>query len=204
MTNEIFFSALRKAGFHSDGDNSRALSRVLFTDYSIEIAAEEEWESDRDCYVYLKSARFSRVMNAMFQNAEFSFSEYKGRKLRKDTTGTLAMALIGLEDLKGEISLASGGKQVSIPAFVDFVDNLNGPSNVKHELFGGELERFLAPIEGVWVYLYLAVEEGLTPNEILDSIASEDPETTESWRLKRPLDCAVCTAFEVAYKSTVN
>jgi hypothetical protein len=177
---------------------ARLLRRRLFADYVVELAPERRrWTADTDVYFYVKSKRFSAVMNRLFRGAEFPFRSYVDRKLRQDESGTLAMVLAAVERTDVSFSFMSANIYVTPERLGVLLDQMSSPQGVHDVLFESEMGRFIAMIEGAWVYLYLAAERGLGPPEILAELAGNPklPPHIRSWRLQRPIDHEVIEEF---------
>jgi hypothetical protein len=180
----------------------RVLSRVLFRDYVVELAPENgRWTREpSEIHMYVKSQRFSRLMMRLFSRSEFPFSSYVERKLQNDETGCLAMVMPSVRRQDSSVALFSAAIYITIERLDELLANAQNPQSFYQLFYETEFGRFLAKIEGVWVYLYIAAERGLDATQIQDELRTGIQQLeVRQWHLKRPIDGAVICAFLAEY-----
>ena len=143
------------------------------------------WESKNYLRMEFRSYRFAQTKNMMFAQHYELCSSIQPLIMRKDKTGILATALVGVDG--GYSSFLSGGLHYSSERLVEIIDMIKSPEALRMVLFGGELTFFLASIENIWVYLYLSASMGMSTSDIADdlnAILKSDFEGISKWRLK--------------------
>jgi hypothetical protein len=153
-----------------------------------------------EIYVYIKAPRFGRFMERLFQEGNLPYELYMPRKLTNDKSGTLAMALVSVRCEREVIGLYSAAIHISFERLGALLMQMNSPSGMWSAFYRGELSRFLAIVEGVWVYLFLAYESGWEDPEITSTLAASEFDTVvKSWRMRRPVDTDLLSATRQSY-----
>ena len=143
------------------------------------------WESKHDLRMEFRSHIFAKTKNSLFNNYLEICSAIRPPIMRKDRTGILATALLGVDTENS--NFLSGGVQYSSARLAEIINTIKTPEAMRMVLFGGELTYFLATIENLWVYLYLSASMGMTSSDIVDDlnfILESDFEGITKWRLK--------------------
>lgn len=194
LTKQNLQRTLKNEHLISTDKQRNVWSLQLFQDYSFVLDIDAVAGSAGEAFIYLKCKRFSDQMSLVFCDEDVDFDKFKGRKLKKDNTGTLAMASVGVVYRDNNWWLVSAGIEVLLSRLLAIFAHLQSPSRVKRFLFDGEFYHFLAAIEGVWVYLFLSFEAGEDSKSVFDRLS--DHRLLSTWRLKQPLSEVVCSRFE--------
>ncbi len=176
----------------------------LFGDYRFEMTVADYWEGEVDSvYMYFYSNKFATLMSEMFKDAGNAFVDYLPRKLRKDTSGCLAMGMPGVEHsakLQCQVFYNSG-EEIDVSEYYRKVEAIHCPENLIAHLFSFQ-KNMVADIERYWVYLYLLCEAGLRDASILAS--STQDQYANRWGSSKEVDTLIATEFLRVYEKTPN
>ena len=158
--------------------NQKTIRKKLFADY--EVIIKQDKKVDSEIYIYINSERFSRIMFSMFSDMKGNYNydslahEYSPRVLRKDTSGNLAMGMVALleNDSLGEFS--NGGVNIAIQEFSEIVNNIDSAAKLYQKLYFSPLNNLVATLEGIWVYIYMSYEAGISVSDILLSLKNKE------------------------------
>lgn len=172
----------------------------LFGDYRFESKIAGVWEDEVDSvYVYFFSEKFSRLMLEMFREEGNVFADYLPRKLRKDTSGCLAMGMpgVGISDrLKTQV-FYNGGEEIEVLEYYRLVEAIDCPEKLINHLFKFD-KSMVADVERYWVYLYLLCESGYRNAKNL--ALSTQEQYAKRWGSAKEVDLSITIEFLKVYE----
>ncbi len=184
---------------------SGAIQRKLFKDYCLTFVPDEgDWRISQNILVYLNSLRFTQVMHALFSDGsgEYNYAAtahmYLPRKFRKDRTGVLAFGMGIYSKTTEHGQLFNGGVEYTLPDIVALCEHMSSPENLFQRLYYSKLNDFIAITEGIWVYLYLCHEIGLSSAEAIKKMETDRP--CLHCAMKKDLDAEMLAAFDRVYQ----
>ncbi len=199
------FSYMTENNDFTFNKNGHVIEKHLFDDYIIVFKLDDEF--NEGIYIYLNSVRFSKIMDLMFNDHTNKYNymslahQYLPRKLRKDKSGNLAMGLVGFSEEKPYGEINNGGESIKTDSLSEIIKSMNSKSMLLQHLYHSPFNSLVATIEGVWVYIYLSFEAGLTVKDILLSLSINEVTTEQmSCVLKQDIDREVLEEFEINWK----
>ena len=203
-----FYDYFVSCGFKKARKN--AVVRFLTPEIYIKLAPQNgSWNHVEELYIYIFATPFGLLMTEMFKDNDSLAWDYLPRKLRKDSDGCLGMVMAGVDlsmDGIENCTLKSTKYPITIGYFVDHLDMLIDDRSIFNDLYGGTLDKMLAYIEGMWVYLYFAKKLNFTIEKTLDDVERQVAikKHRQAWSLKKAIDADIVNYFNNYYEQTMS
>lgn len=183
------FSALKSSGAQTQVASGRC-EVELAVGYRLIVApwpTADRTENSEEFVLSVENRRFAAFMAHLFSDSRQAIAEsLKGRKLCRDSAGTIAYAVVSITENDSQACLRSG-KTLSLNDFLESVRATRSAWILRELLFHGSWTNFLAVTETIWAYLFLSFEAGIRVQQLELELANDASQVT-SWRLKQPVD----------------
>lgn len=168
-------AGLTARGFHIDATNFHRATLRTSNGNLLELDPDEHfgWQETSGVSLGFSNPRFAKIMDGWTSDLSGPLGRLDARKHRQDTAGFILWSgQLRFEQSPVTIETSVLGLHDKTIPFHDLIEKIVDPPSATamvQQTFGGELEPFVMPTEGLWVFLFLMAEATMCKAEIFDS-----------------------------------
>jgi len=201
-----------KAHYWYSSFKSPMYESSLFSDYRVIFnVGENTWEEGYQVQYGIFSKHYGTMTNAIHEST-FDFESYARMRSPDNSYGELTPSLGPMvEIIDSIVILGNGGVDFTIPELGTLFRSINSAKKFFDAYYASspesaynetKLYAFGGVTDGLWAYLYICCESGMTTHEILDYYHTPQMQAkVKSWFLKKGFDKKLVDQYKKLYLS---